>query len=185
MIRPTKPIVPTDETSVPTMSAEMVRYAHLHRLVLRPSVVAASSPIKSTLRERNCVKKNTLTRSTTTTETPTFPQLARAKEPMVQNFKSIMPSALAAIVIMKLERAVNRAFKIMPERTSFDDVICPPVDASNKTPIVAIVEPINENSGTEEIPTTCTAPAPSMMAQVAPHEAPDEMPKIYGSAKVF
>ncbi len=29
------------------------------------------------------------------------------------------------------------------------------------------------------------APAPSMMAQVAPHEAPDEMPKIYGSAKVF
>ena len=96
-----------------------------------------------------------------------------------------MPSALAAIVMMKLERAVNRAFKIMPERTSFDDVICPPVDASNKTPIVAIVEPINENSGTEEIPTTCTAPAPSMMAQVAPHEAPDEMPKIYGSAKVF
>ena len=104
---------------------------------------------------------------------------------MVQNFRSIMPSALAAIVMMKLDSAVNRAFKIMPERTSFDDVIWPPVDASNKTPIVAIVEPINENNGTEEIPTTCTAPAPSMMAQVAPHEAPDEMPKIYGSAKVF
>ena len=91
-----------------------------------------------------------------------------------------MPCASAATVTMKFDRAVNRAFRIIPERTSLLVVILPPAEASSSTPTVATTDPANEKNATGLSPTPASAtdPAPHMMERVAPKLAPEEMPRM-------
>ena len=81
--------------------------------------------------------------------------------------------------MMKFDKAVNRAFSIMPDKTSLLVVILPPAEARRSTATVATIEPKNEKRETEPTPSMrAIDPAPHMMASVAPKLAPEEIPRI-------
>ena len=179
IMRPTKPMVPTADTIHPTSRADTTRYTQRLRAVFKPSVVAASSPMSKMLSERNCVRKKSVPANTTPNTSHTLSQPARVSDPIVQNLRSSMPCASAATVMMKLDKAVKRAFSIMPDKTSLLVVILPPAEAKSSTPTVATIDPKNEKSETEPTPSIrAIDPAPHMMASVAPKLAPEEMPRI-------
>jgi len=107
-----------------------------------------------------------------------FPHFAPARDPIVQNFTDCIPSALLAIEIIKLDKALQRAFTTVPERTNLADEILPPSDDNSKTIVAEISAPINAQNEVPLIVSRLKDPTPSIIEKVAPKEAPDEIPSI-------
>ena len=94
-----------------------------------------------------------------------------------------MPSLLLAKYTMKLENAPQTADKAIPPKSSFTELLRPPRLEINSTPSDIAKAPINAAIPTKFSPQA--TPMPSRIAAVAPSDAPEEIPKIYGSAKGF
>ena len=83
----------------------------------------------------------------------------------------------------KLEKAEQTALTAIPARISFAEVAFPPMFAMAITAKEVIIAPMKAVIPTEFPPRKL--PIPSMMASVAPRDAPDEIPSTYGSASGF
>lgn len=111
--------------------------------------------------------------------------LAEAKEPMVQNLTLCIPSASLATEIIKLETAVQSALITVPARISLVDDDLPLAEANLRTINEATIAPRNAQNATPETAKNGIAPIPNIIENVAPREAPEEIPSMYGSAKGF
>jgi len=83
----------------------------------------------------------------------------------------------------QLENAVQTAPIAIPERTNFDELERPPIFDNVITANVAARAPKKAIIPIELLPNI--VPKPSIIAVVAPRDAPDETPSIYGSASAF
>jgi len=137
------------------------------------------------LRFLDCNKKKRQLATTITVGKRIFPHFAPARDPIVQNFTDCIPSALLAIEIIKLDKALQRALTTVPERTSLADDILPPSDDNSKTIVAEKRAPINAQKDVPFIVSKLKDPMPNIIENVAPREAPDDIPSIYGSAKGF
>ena len=72
--------------------------------------------------------------------------------------------------------------KATPVNTNLIDVILPPMFAIAMTANDTVIAPTNAPKPTEVARKT---PTPSKIDSVAPRDAPDEIPRIYGSANGF
>ena len=84
---------------------------------------------------------------------------------------------------MKLEKALQTALSAMPESSSLTGLECPPTPERTRTPMETAKAPPAAASPMKFSPRK--APSPNMIAAVAPSDAPEEMPKMYGSASGF
>ena len=66
----------------------------------------------------------------------------------------------------------------MPDNSNLIDVIRPPKLANNKTPKEATIAPIKAPKATPICANNAPLPTPKRITNVAPKEAPDEIPKI-------
>lgn len=114
-------------------------------------------------------------RTTTILGKRRFSYEAPVKEPIVQNLISEMELLSEKTEIIKLEKAVNKAFTTVPARINLVEVIFPPCEAIMTTKNVAIMAPKNEPIDVKES-------KPKDIVSVAPNVAPEETPRIYGSA---
>ncbi len=85
--------------------------------------------------------------------------------------------------ITKLEKAEHTELKAIPARINLTESACPLTFARIITPAAAARAPKNAIIPIELLPKT--APTPARTASVAPSDAPDEIPRIYGSARGF
>ena len=177
-MRPTKPIIPQDETRIPVNNEIITIYIQRYILKFIPIVTATSSPINMIFNFLACNKKKILQIAVHNNGTTKLLHLAVASEPIVQNFIDCIPSALLATEIIKLEKAVQRALTTVPDKINFVEEARPPKLDNVNTIIVAIIAPINDQNATPETEKTCKDPTPHIMEKVAPSEAPDETPKI-------
>lgn len=104
-----------------------------------------------------------------------FSYEALVKEPIVQNLISLMELLSPKTVIMKFAKAENKAFTTVPANISLVDVILPLCEAMTTTRNVAMIAPKKEPIEVKEI-------NPKAIVSVAPNVAPEETPRIYGSA---
>ena len=81
---------------------------------------------------------------------------------------------MADIEITKFEKAEHTALTAIPARISLADVAFPPIFAIAITAKEVIIAPIKAVTPTEFPPRKL--PIPSMIASVAPRDAPDEIP---------
>ena len=79
-----------------------------------------------------------------------------------------------AIKTIKLEKAMHRAPRAMPERMSLTELAGPPMLATATTSMEIRKAPIKAHTPTPLPPST--APSPKNRAVVAPSDAPEEMP---------
>ena len=82
-----------------------------------------------------------------------------------------------------MEKAEHTALTAIPARISLAEVAFPPMFAMAITAKEVTIAPINAGTPTEFPPRN--PPTPSMIASVAPRDAPDEIPSTYGSASGF
>ena len=85
--------------------------------------------------------------------------------------------------IIKLVNALKTAFKAVPAKISLIEVALPPMLDNSKTKTLAEKAPIKADTPIKFSPKIF--PKPNIIALAAPKEAPEETPKIYGSAKGF
>ncbi|NYC00592.1 hypothetical protein BCM20_000547 [Clostridium beijerinckii] len=104
---------------------------------------------------------------------------------MVQNLILCILSALLAMEIMKLDKALHKALITVPESTNLAEDILLPKEESNRTKTEAPKAPKNAQNATPLIDKKLNEPIPSIREKVAPKDAPEEIPRIYGSAKGF
>ncbi|MPM89752.1 hypothetical protein SDC9_136864 [bioreactor metagenome] len=110
-------------------------------------------------------------------------QSAPAKLPISQNVILCIPSALFAKYTIKLENALQTELKAIPAKRSFIEFDLPPILDINNTSIDTINAPINPQTPIAFVPNRL--PIPNITATVAPNDAPDDTPNIYGSANGF
>ena len=94
-----------------------------------------------------------------------------ASEPIVQNLIVIRLSALAPTEMIKLEKAIKRAFTTVPDKIRLLVVIFPCMDAIKRTIADARIAPI-------KAPVPVIDLSPKIMLSVAPKVAPAEIPRI-------
>ena len=111
--------------------------------------------------------------------------LADAKDPIVQNFTLCIPSASLAIDIIKFEKAVKRAFITVPAKISLVEDVFLLIDANLNTINDATIAPKKDQNATPDTLNKEKALTPSIIEKVAPNDAPDDIPNIYGSANGF
>ncbi len=80
--------------------------------------------------------------------------------------------------MIKFETELHKALTIVPDSTSFVEVIFPPILASSSTKMVAIPAPAKAPNDKPSCKTSAEPPKPTKMAKVAPKDAPEEIPKI-------
>ena len=122
---------------------------------------------------------NTVTGNITTKELHLAPDIL----PINQYTMVCIPSASFAKNIIKLEKALKTAFKAVPASTSFTEFAFPPILDKTKTKTLAIKAPIKADVPIAFSPNN--TPKPSIIAVVAPKDAPEDTPRMYGSAKGF
>ena len=185
IIKPTKPIMPEFATIKPVNNEAIIIYTFRYNPKEIPRVTAASSPSNIVFKTRNWKEKNKLMTIVTIASKGNFPQLAEARLPIDQKVTVFIPSALFAKKIIKLEIELNIELMTVPERTNLIDVILPPILERISTSTVANKAPKNALKDKPICENRPTAPKPTIIAKVAPKEAPEEIPKIYGSANGF
>ena len=94
-----------------------------------------------------------------------------------------MPSLSSAKYTTKLEKELHTALNAKPPKINFTELGRPPRLEINNTPKEIAMAPIKAITPTKFSPNI--TPTPNRMATVAPRDAPEEIPKIYGSAKGF
>ena len=76
----------------------------------------------------------------------------------------------------KFENEEHTALSAIPAKINFEEVALPFILAKSKTPNETSKAPINAMTPTKLPPNT--APNPSIIANVAPSDAPDDIPRI-------
>ena len=104
------------------------------------------------------------------------PHLAPARLPIIQYAIVCMPSLLFAKYTIKLENAPHTAESAMPARSSFIEFERPPRFDMKSTASEIAKAPINAAIPTKFGPSE--TPMPKRIADVAPSDAPEEMPNI-------
>jgi len=112
-------------------------------------------------------------------------QLADAKLPIDQNVTVLMPSALLAKKMIRLENELHNAPITTPDKTNFTEVALPPMLDKISTAIEVIIAPANAPKATPNCASNALLPKPTRIAKVAPNDAPEEIPSMYGSASGF
>ena len=94
-----------------------------------------------------------------------------------------MPSLSFARYTTKLEKELHTALNARPPRINLTELGRPPRLEINNTPKEIAMAPIKAITPTKFSPNI--TPTPNKIATVAPRDAPDEIPRIYGSANGF
>ncbi len=153
----------------------------------RPSDFAVSSPVSMMFRDLSCVVKYTMQTTSAMRGNSTLAHVAAPNEPRIQNVMDCICSASAKTVMMRLENAPNRQLMIVPDSTSLTVVVRPPAEDSARTAIADANEPMNAKIASAALSETAgiMVIAPNPMAKVAPNDAPEDIPRMYGSASGF
>ena len=115
--------------------------------------------------------------------TASSPHCAPARLPIIQYAIVCIPSLLLAKYTIKLENAPHTADSAIPARSSFIEFDRPPRFEIKSTASEITKAPIKAAIPTKFGPSA--APTPRRIAEVAPSDAPEEIPRMYGSARGF
>lgn len=174
--RPTKPIVPTNDTASAASALTRSRLTRRRRLTSMPKLAARSSPRRTAVSFQASRSENGSASASAAAITPTVVQVARARLPMVQNTMPCSASSLA-MNCSSMTSAWNEYTSAMPNSTT--PSVEPPRQRATRSRIRTDTRVLAKADNDTTMPGgsagTCQS---SVMASEAPNAAAADTPSV-------